>query len=346
MRRLALRITAGILCTAVVLCGCTKEPAGQTMMTAVRFLRFQVSDTLDEEVLVQADAFADRVQELSDGTMVVNVTTAPALGQSELAAGQADLAFLRNTQMAQADSLFAMFSLPFMYDSYSHMSIALNSEELRKILCANMSVRGLVPLMAAVDSSAVLVSSAGEPRVAADFRDLVIAMRTGNTDKLMMFAALGAQVVPYSQTSLVSFLGQELEIYSDGQTQPSTDIVVDTVELDLNQVPDMNFEEENLYLINTYHTAEPLWLVMNAQVFETLTDRERAVLYEASAGLLAGLDRRREAHEKELYEQLEERGVSAVEVERPEIGLSLYGTDKNTPAYFDRALYRMIQSYS
>ena len=114
MRRLQ-RMLTGMLCAAQ-LCGCASAPVqpsgpGQTTQT----LRFIVSEDLGTDMLAAADAFADRVARVSGGGLTIDVRT----GRAEFGAlsrGDAELMLLRNTQLARANSMFSMFTLPFLYD--------------------------------------------------------------------------------------------------------------------------------------------------------------------------------------------------------------------------------------
>lgn len=79
------------------------------------------------------------------------------------------------------------------------------------------------------------------------------------------------------------------------------------------------------------------------------------MLSEACAGLLAGLERVYTDREAAAFDELRARGVEVVEIERQQVSAVLYDSSRNLPldpgrylppAYFDRRLYEIIQSYS
>lgn len=345
------RAAVFLLC-AGLLCGCAPQTKPDiSSAPAVRMLSFQVSSNLPPAVLEQADAFADRVMKLSGGLLLIDVTTGLADHES-VKNGTVDFAFLSNIQLAQLDERFSMLHLPFLYDDYRHMSMALNSDEVLEILGERLAPQNIVPLVAVYRGSNSLVTTRKEVRQPSDFKDLVIAMHTENAEKLTVFEALSAQVLPYSQTSLMPALGTTVEILPEDLRLPSENVVVDTIEMGIEDVSKLTQDPNKLYLIYSYHTLSPLWLAANAESISQLTTFERAILDEACAGLLSGLERLRIERETNLTEQLRAQGVTIVDIERPSIAAAVYGLDgKGTeryvlPAYFDNRLYRIIQNYA
>ena len=341
-----------LLSAMLVLGGCASGTAEmrQISMKITRSLTMQVSEK-DAMVREEAERFAARVSELSGGMLEIEVQSGFP-DHETVASGEADFAFLSNIQMAQANSLFGMLSLPFTYDDYNHMSIALNSEEMLTLLTDRLAGTNLLPMMAHYNGTSCLVTNRGELRVPSDFRDLAIAMRTDNAEKIRMFEVLGARVLPYSHTSLVPMLGQEVEILPDDLTKPGDLVTIDTIEVDLEQALQLLSDPDSLYLIRTFHNLSPLWLVANQEAFASLSAWEQAVVREGLAGLLAQMELRREGRDRELLAQMVNMGIEIVDIERPEIGVAIYGssgtgTDKYTPpAAFDRRVYQMIQNCS
>ncbi|MEM1484775.1 TRAP transporter substrate-binding protein DctP [Oscillospiraceae bacterium PP1C4] len=348
------RFIALTMCIAL-LCSCKTSTVEigvpELQGTKTRTLHFQVSSNLQPEVLEQTDAFADRVAALSGGMLQIEVMTGLP-DDKTVKTKEADLAFLSNIQMAQADQLFSMFSMPFLYDDDTHMSVALNSEEIRSVLSQRLSSRGMVPLMAVYNGSNYLATDRRELRKPSDFKGLVIAMRTDNADKLMFFEALGAKVLPYTLSTVVPLFKTKVEILPKDLKLPSEIVTVDTVELSLEQTLQLLPDPQTLYLINTYHSLSPLWIVANRDVMSQLSDYERAILDEGLAGLVSELERLKIAHEQELLTQVKAQGITVVEVERSTIASALYGnkgsgTDRyKPPVYFDNRIYKMIQSFA
>ncbi len=349
VKRLRRVLLAGVLC-ASQLCGCSSAPAqpsgpGQTTQT----LRFIVGDGLGADMLAAADAFADRVARVSGGSLTIDVRT----GRAEfgaLARGDAELMLLRNTQLARTNSLFSMFTLPFLYDDNRHMSLALNAQDVRAYVNEAIAPQGVSVLTALYTGGLFFVSDASEMRTPDDFRDLPIAMRTDSADKLALLGALGAQVVPYSRNAIpAAFDTQTQYLPPGGQTTPWT-VTIGTVELEASQLAQIGADPNTLYLIKSFHTCSPLWLTANTGAVNRLGSYEQAVLAEACAGLLAELEERFIAAEQAAVDASEREGMLLVEPERAQIAAALYdGTAERAvalPAYFDRRLYDLIESYA
>lgn len=347
MKRLQ-RVLTGMLCAAQ-LCGCASAPVqpsgpGQTTQT----LRFIVSEDLGADMLAAADAFADRVARVSGGGLTIDVRT----GRAEFGAlsrGDAELMLLRNTQLARANSMFSMFTLPFLYDDNRHMSLALNAQDVRAQVNEALAGQGVSVLTAIYTGGLFFVSDASELRTPDDFRDLPIAMRTDSSDKLTLLGALGARVVPYSKDAIpAAFDTQAQYLPSDGQT-PQT-VAIGTAEVDASQLKQIDADPNTLYLIKSYHTCTPVWLAANTAAVESLGSYEQAVLSEACVGLLAELEERFITTEQAAIDASEREGMLLVEPERAQIAAALYdGTAERAvvlPSYFDRRLYDLIESYA
>lgn len=351
--RRALALILGL----ALLCSCAPAESGpqeSEPMQVARVLTLLVPNTLDQVVLEQADAFAADAACLSGGRLTIDVRTGQEPADA-LTGGEADLAFLRNAQMAQLDERFSTFALPFLYDDQRHLSLALNSEELLGRLNTGLQPRGIRLLTAFYTGSAFLVSTKGELRTPSDYRGIAAALRTDNADKLTVFSSLGARVLPYSASAIPNMLGAQAELLPEGADGPAEEVTVDTIEVDTGQALALEADPNTLFFIKSYHAAAPLWLGANEQSLASLTEYERAVLGEACAGLLAGLERVYTEREAAAFDELRARGVEIVEIERQQVSAVLYDSSRSLPpdpgrylppAYFDRRLYEIIQSYS
>lgn len=348
---------AALALSLALLCSCVPADAGtrdSAPMQAVRTLTLFVPNILDPVVLEQADAFAADAARLSGGQLVIDVRTGRS-GVDALTEGETDLAFLRNAQLAQLDERFSTFALPFLYDDNRHLSLALNSEEMLGWLNTGLEPRGIRLLTAFYSGSAFLVTTKGELRTPSDYRGIAAALRTDNADKLSVFTSLGARVLPYSASAIPNMLGAPAELLPESADGPAEEVTVDTTEVDTEQALALEADPNDLFFIKSYHAAAPLWLGANENSLAGLSGFERAVLGEACARLLAELEQVFAGQEAEAFDALRTRGMEIVEIERQQISAVLYDSSRNLPvdperyvlpAYFDRKIYEIIQSYS
>ncbi len=342
------RLIAMAVGLAVALCGCGQQMHSPTLLSSpaqTHTLVLQVNRNLSRNVLVCVDEFADAVEQMSGGALTVDVQLGYP-NDTTVSREEADMVLLNNAQIARADRLFAMFSLPFLFDNGRHMTSALNSEEVRQILEQRLSEKGIFPMVAFYNGSSHLVTGGQELRTATDFRGVTAAMSVGSADESAVFQALGVRVLPY--TSALR-LGERVELSTeDGKSES---VSVSAIEVTLDQVLSLEHSSGRVRFINSYHRMEPLWLFMSSQSFGQLTSWEQAVLLESCAGLTAGMEERRSVREAGLREQIRAREIPEVDVERLAIAGVLYGkngqgTDLYTPPdYFDPRVYQLVQRF-
>ena len=351
MKRAFVRtMTIGLCVVFLTSCGTSSQHGdpSSTLADVAKTLRFVVSEALDPEILAAADTFADDVERLSGGALTVEVVTGETDATS-ISDGKTDFLFLDNIELANLNQDFLFFSLPFLYDGPSHMSIALNSDEMIAEAQNRLMPEGVTPLLALYNGSTCLVTNGKEIRVPADFKGLNIAMRMEYTDRMTAFFLLGAQVLPYSSEVIPEVFGTEVQMQVENRVELVT---LEAAEVSLEQAAALSKRPEMRCLINTWHGLSPLWLVADADVMEQLTDWERAILAEACAGLLSELEQNRIKDEQKILEDIGREGIEQIEIERPQISSAIYNREVSgdaigaVPDYFDRRLYNLIQTYS
>lgn len=354
--RLFRKAVAAVLCGAV-LCSCApasqidiKKYSHEVPKARYRKMQMVVTSSMSAEVLGQADAFADKVAYLSDGMLQIQVVTGlPDL--QHVNDGTIDFALVSNLQMSKSEETFSMFTMPFMFRDPVHMSVALNSQSVLDTLSQRIDEDSVALMAAFYGQSKHLATNQFGLQKLSDFSALNIALRMDNSTKLNVFEALGAQVLPYSQTSLTSLMGTEVSLpgMPEGQT-----VSINTVEATAHQGEVLLSEKSARYFLKTYHTISPFWLIGNQKTLSSLNEFERAVLQEAVAHMVAGIDSERYQEEQELFAKFEENGMAMVNI-RPKLRSDIVGVVyKNyaagsalypVPEFFDNGLYELIQSY-
>ena len=349
-----LRTLAGLLALLITWGGCSSQTPKKNYAILAQplstVLRLEVGASLPLETVEQLDAFADYIERLSNHRLLIHVEigapTHTTLSEST------QLAVLTTPQLAQANEVFSMLDLPFLYDDCNHMAMALNSEEILSRLENALEETGILPLAAFGNCEDVFVSTR-ELRTADQFQGRVMALRADNTTKVSMCEALGATVLPYTQSSVASMLGESVEILPEDLSQPDRRVRVDTVEASLEEASSLiAASEESLFVTSGGHDISPLWLVGNEQALSKLSDLERAWLAEGTAWLLAAINSQREDQKREFEELLAQRDLQVTLLERQDVALLIYEGNNGDNAfyhldkYFDSKLYSMIQNYS
>lgn len=334
-----------IVMSGLLMCSCSPAkpkdeaapaPAGKTLV-------MEVDSGLGADVLSESGAFAKRVEKLSGGALKIDVKEAKT-DTGRLSQGGCDLAFLSSAQAAQADDVFAMLSLPFLYDDASHMSLALNSTEMAGILTRKLAHGDLTPMAAIYNGSRWIVTDKGLLRIPSDFKKLILAADVGQTGNVNVFQMFGTVIAASPAQPAVNAFNSKQEV-KDQSGKPIGR--VDAAELTLEQVSELLADPQSLFLIRTSHAVAPIWLLANAKAIARLSDYEQAVLKEATAGLIAEMEEDWHEKEQDLIQQFKVEGITIVDAERPEFAAAVYDNSDSAkiPTYFDRQIYRIIQLF-
>ena len=340
-----IQTVAAVVVSGLLMCSCAPISPGDEQEPALagKTLVMEVDSGLDADILSQSEAFAKRVEKLSGGTLKIEVKAAET-DTDRLSQGSCDLAFLSSTQAARADDIFAMLSLPFLYDDASHMSLALNSAEIAGILTRRLTNENLMPMAAIYNGSRCVVTDKGLLRVPSDFKKLILATDAGQAENVNVFQMFGTVIAASPSQPAVNAFNSKQEVKDQNGKLIGN---VDAAELTLEQVSELLADPQGLFFIRTSHAIAPVWLLANAQTAGTLSNYEQAVLKEATAGLIAEMEEDWREKENGLIQQFKMEGITIVDTERPEFAAAVYDNSDSTkiPAYFDRQIYRMIQLF-
>lgn len=337
------RAVCMVLAAIAILTGCGREEGAKAPapVRSVQTLQFEVNTNLDKEFLEQAELFAADVEKISGGRMVIRVVRRQSEAPPE---AEYDFAYLRNSQMAAIEPSLATLSLPFLYSSSDHLSLALNSPEMMKILSSRL--KGLtVPLTALSSGSTLLVTTVSgtqkEVDISTYFQNLLLALHEDSGAAIFALRALGAQVVPFPKgTSLMPLLAN---YHVDEMT-------VNAVEATREEVLAMIGDPSGIFAVETMHDISPVWLTVKPDTWATLSDWERAVIREATAGLISGYEENRRRYRAAWEKEVGKKGIVLLQLEQQVLSATIYNagsgsTDFQIPSYFDKKLFDLVQSY-
>lgn len=337
-----------LLTCLLLLAGCadkqyTKSPSP---VRSVQTLQFEVNTKLDKEFLEQADLFAADVDRISDGRMAISIVR---MQSENLPSAEYDFAYMRNSQIAQLDPSLATLSLPFLYNDASHLSLALNSPEMMKILKSRLESQ-VFPLTALSSGGALLATTQAATQKEMDtpsyFQGLIIGLYEGRAEVTLAFEVLGTSVTAFPRgASLVSQLGRAINM----QEQP--ELRINGVEVSREQLLAMPSTSSELYAVETMHDISPVWLTVKADTWASLSGWEKAVIQEATAGLISGFEENRSRYQAAWEKEATKKGITLLQPERQALTAMVYDSGSGAasfqlPEYFDRKLFSLIQSYS
>ena len=257
---------------------------------------------------IQAEAaqiFADKVAEMSGGTVEIQIFGASALGNDRdmlegLNIGTVDIWVGGAGVLTAASETAAIFTVPFMFDEFAHFqkvydgavgeTIAerIAGESGHQILAYWMRGPRWLTTKARVDTPADLAGL--KVRVP----DSPVFVRS--------WRQLGAAPSPMAFGEVFTALQQGV---IDGQENP------------LSLIYTARFSEVVDYLVKTQHVLEPIVMVMSAQRLNALDAEVRDLLVQASNGeAKTYVAERVMAGEEDFVERLVAQGMTLVEVDK------------------------------
>jgi tripartite ATP-independent transporter DctP family solute receptor len=267
---------------------------------------------------------AEEVAARTNGAIEIQVYPAAQLG------GAKDLieATIRGTQhmafdgpgvISQFFPKISVLDMPFLFDSYDQFLRVYNSsygEELRQEL---LEKRNLRVLDVCYYGSRQLTTSKKPVRTIDDMKGLKLRVPEVQ-ESLESFRAIGASPTP------VAFG----EVYFALQTG-----VVDGQENPLTTIYTYKFYEVQKYLTLSNHQIATLFLMINDDVWQSLTPEQQQIMLEAAAKALERYNAKIFEDEERLVNVLKEEGLEVIELD-PEVRNRFKEAVRSIYSKFDR----------
>lgn len=247
---------------------------------------------------IACNTFADNLKELSDGRIKVNIYYGGQLGTdpetcAQVIDGTIEMALPCTGNLGSFSKLVYAYQLPFMITNWDQYKALAQSQEAQDLYDAIGDELGC-KVLANWDAGFRHLLSVNKPM------DSVSAMqgmkfRVGQNDLFIsVFSALGANptVIPYG------------EIYSSLQNK-----VIDGLEMDISAVWMEGHYEVAKYYTLTSHFTWPGLCVINNDVWNSLSDEDKAIVEAAVDKTLADNVAYIEEIEEETMQKLLENGV-------------------------------------
>ncbi|MFV0497832.1 MAG: hypothetical protein ACK5L0_06685 [Candidatus Fimivivens sp.] len=223
------------------------------------------------------DCFVQKVSQLSNGQLVVNVVERDDL--LDALDNDCELIFAPTAELMRANSNFNSYISPFYFYDYKHLTLTLNSKNFFDIIREeNLSLMNAMPIGAFYDGNSVILSSRDQLFDTTDqFQDSIINILEDPV-LAQVLKALGATVKERSSEYL---------LLNFGRNRDNAVMECDTLALEQMHIPVENFQ---FSVCKSFHRARINWLVLSQPAKESLTDFEQAVLTEAVAYAIAAND--------------------------------------------------------
>ncbi len=301
--------------TALTLTGCgfvtgeeNAAPAGEESGDCAEVtLRLATIRTDDDPTTIAAQAFADGINEATDGQVTVQVFPNSQLGDPNdvfagMSSGQDVDMFYEGISIyptLEGASDFAVVSVPFMWDSYEQMRAVLETDRYKELLDKAAEATGVRVVATAGDAEPRALSANRPIRTAEEMAGLKLRIADAPMPQAVA-TALGAEptVVPFSDLYLALRQG-----VVDGQENGAITMVNQSL-----------YEVQPYFMPTDYIRDVRSWYVSDQVWGGLCSDQQDAILEEAEA---AG-----EIATEEVATQLEEAMTTlegSIEVVEPDI---------------------------
>lgn len=276
-----------------------------------------------EPVTSAAETFKAKVEELSGGTMTVEIHGASELGNAKEMAEQTAMGAIQACLVSQGsldkyDIRYALITAPYVYSGYEQAYAVVDGPFAQWVADGRLESKGLHNVGPWDYGFRNLTNSKREIKTPADVKGLKIRTPS-EIQKVACFEALGADVQQVAFSELISALKQGTV---DGQENPLSTIYNNSM-----------WEANQKYLSLTRHTWEAVNLTLSNDFWTGLTDEQRSIIEQASAIARDQMRNEVQSSEQDYIQKLKDKGVTVTVVDLAEFKAAMAPAWDRVAAY-------------
>lgn len=258
-----------------------------------------------EPVTSAAETFKAKVEELSGGSITVEIHGGSELGNAkemveQTAIGAIQACLVSQGSLDKYDIRYALVTAPYVYSGYEHAYAVVDGPFAKWVSDGALEAKGLHNVGPWDYGFRNLTNSKREIKTPADVKGLKIRTPS-EVQKVACFEALGADVQQVAFSELISALKQGTV---DGQENPLSTIYNNSM-----------WEANQKYLSLTRHTWEAVNLTFNNDFWMGLTDEQRLMIEQAGAFARDQMRNEVQNSEQDYIQKLKDKGVTVTVVD-------------------------------
>jgi tripartite ATP-independent transporter DctP family solute receptor len=290
--------------TALAVVGVMTLAAGSAA-AQTKVLRLAATVPPTASPLVTLTEAASKVKAATNGALDIQIFPSSQLGgQREftegVSMGTIDMCLIANGALESFEPRWAAYSLPFIFNNADHVYAYWDSDLNRKMLDDFRTQRGIraMAMFTEGEFRTVWTTQSKAVRKFEDFKG--VKLRVPEIPIYIdIFNALGANATPMP-------FG---DVYTGLQTS-----VVDGLELAATSIILNNLNEVLKHNTKTMHIASPMVVLINEDIFQSLTPEQQKILAEAVNEASAKDRVNAETNAKDNDETLKQRGIELIEL--------------------------------
>jgi len=282
--------------------------------------------------------FADKVKELSDGTININIFHSGSLYNNvetefdALRSGNLEFAYTSPQVLTGSVDYFSMFTAGYFFKNYEHMKETFNGQIAKEILYKDIEdVLGITVLGVCYMGAREVNTTVGPIKTPDDLKGLLLRM-PNTPEWIFLGKALGANPTPLAFNEVYTALSAGT---IDGQDNP------------LPTTYHSKFYEVAKYISLTNHIIDSGWFVVNSDVLNSLSKSQKKAVFDAAEYLIKYIDDESMKREKDLIQTLKSKGVTITIPDTDafkEKVQSAYLANDTMTTKWDMDLYEKIQA--
>lgn len=288
-------------------------------------LRFAHVVREGDPAFIAAEAFVERVGELSGGEIAVQVFPAGQLGNNrklfaQIQSGAVDMTYTPFNMLSDIVPEFATITGGYMFESQAHQRRVLDDPEFGGAWAAQLLERGDLRILSSFHYGTRNVTTAKTPvRSPADLNGLKLRA-VPNAMSLATVTGLGAAPTPVAWPETFQALRQGVV---DGQENP------------IPVLHAAGFYEVQGYLIKTGHQMSALPFLIHEESWQGLSPEHQAAVQDAATYAAGVAEETMITFTETLESDLVARGMTIIELTEEEVAVFRESVRANVMAEFD-----------
>ena len=284
----------------------TMAPTGSDNSKAVRL---KLSVNANQSQRDMATAMVEKIEELSGGSMIIDVYGEGQLGGDREVAeatqyGNIDICLVSTTPVATFYPDLNIFDTPFLFKDSAQAQSVLDGE-IGDTIIKGMENIGFKVLGFPENGFRVLSTDKVEVHSPADLKGMKVRVMESEVH-IETWKALGANPTPMAFSELFTALQQGTVTAQDNP------LVTDF---------DNKFYEVQKYIILTNHVYTPYLLMMNKDKYDSLTDEQKAIIDEVGKYGVEVQRKQTAVYNEAATGKMEEAGTKVIELTDEELGV-------------------------
>lgn len=293
--------------------GSSSDASGKTMTSSDqdsgKAIRLKLSVNANQSQRDMAEAMVEKIEELSGGSMIIDVYGEGQLGGDREVAeatqyGNIDICLVSTTPVATFYPDLNIFDAPFLFKDSAQAQSVLDGE-IGDTIIKGMEGVGFKVLGFPENGFRVLSTDNVEVHSPSDLNGMKVRVMESEVH-IETWKALGANPTPMAFSELFTALQQGTVTAQDNP------LVTDY---------DNKFYEVQKYIILTNHVYTPYLLMMNKDKYDSLTDKQRAIIDEVGKYGVEVQRKQTAIYNDEAAGKMTEAGAQVIKLTDEELGV-------------------------